>query len=370
MHDIAPALAELLRAGETVALATIVRTAGPTPRLAGARMVIRREGGHLGSVGGGCGEAAVVQAALAALDAGRPRFVEADLTEDVTDESEAACGGRMECLIRPWGLELAPVVEAVLSETRSRRAVWLVTCLAAGPMAGAMVVVCHAAEGAGPAVEPLAWAGMSEGQALLAARTLSDGALPAASPGESRSARSGPEEATLPLLVEKIEPPPVLLVCGGGHIALPLARMGSALDFDVVVIDDRPSYANTARFPWAAQVLCAGFREALAAYPVDRTTYVVIVTRGHRQDMVCLRSLLGRGAGYLGMIGSRRRVAAILETLRAETEPGALEELHSPVGLDIGAQTPAEIAISILAEVILTRRGGSGKPLTLVRSRS
>ena len=376
MLDLAGQLKTLLETGERFALATVVGTAGPTPRAAGARMIVRREGGHVGSVGGGCGEAAVVQAGLEALTTGVPRFVRVDLTEDVTDESEAACGGTMDCLVRPWGPELSPVVTAVLESMAARRPARLFTCLADGPEAGGMVLAPVDGGAAGTVgVPPAVWAGLSADKASACVKSL----RATSPPGSGRPARSAAKNEagmvqiavggrTIPFLVEDLEPPPVLLVLGGGHIGLPLAEMGKTLGYEVVVVDDRPSFANRDRFPRADRIVVGPFDEVLAAYPVDRATYAVIVTRGHREDMVCLRRLLGRGAGYLGMIGSRRRVAGILETLRREVGQEALEELHSPVGLDIGAQTPAEIALAILAEIVQTRRGGTGRSLTLTRS--
>jgi len=346
-------------------------------------MIIRREGGHVGSVGGGCGEAAVIQAGLAALAAGAPRFVRVDLTEDVADESEAACGGTMDCLVRPWGPELSPVVAAVLKSTAARRPVRLFTCLADGPEAGGMVIApalgdgSDAADAAGTTrVPPFVWAGLSEDEASACIRSFPAGS-PAAGSGRSTRPAAKNEAGTVevavagrtvPFLVEELEPPPVLLILGGGHIGLPLAEMGKTLGYEVVVVDDRPSFANRDRFPRADRIVVGPFDEVLASYPVDRATYAVIVTRGHREDVVCLRRLLGRGAGYLGMIGSRRRVAGILEALRREVGRETLEELHSPVGLDIGAQTPAEIALAILAEIVQTRRGGTGRSLTLTRA--
>lgn len=347
-------------------MAVVVRTSGPTPRVAGARMAVRPAGGHLGSVGGGCGEAAVIQASLAALDAGTPRVVRVDLTEEVAEESEAACGGTMECLVRPWGAELLPVVEAVLDAADSRRPVRLLTWLAAGEAAGAMAIVASGPRGGG---RLLARAGLSEEQALALALAGADSGPrdPAAGrgPAEVREVAAGPGSPSA--LFEELEPPPVLLVCGGGHVALPLAEIGKTLGFEVVVIDDRPSFANQARFPGAHRVICGAFGEVLADLPIDERTYAVIVTRGHRQDMVCLRRLMGGRAGYLGMIGSRLRVAAIRKSLRDEGTPAEmLGRLHSPIGLDIGAETPAEIAVAILAEIVLARRGGDGRPLTMV----
>jgi len=356
LREIAVELERLLRGGERVALATVVRTLGPTPRLPGTRMVVRRGGQHLGTVGGGCGEAQVVSAGLGALDTGVPRMVRVDLTEEVTEASEAACGGTMDVLVVPWGAELVPVAAALRDAVVARRSLWLLTCLGPQRVLGAMVAGGE---------EPLAWAGVDAETAEFVYRAVKGCA------GSSLSVRPGQVDVDVAgerwkLFVEEIEAGPLLLICGGGHIALPLCRMGKMLGFAVVVVDDRPSFASVERFPEADRVICAPFEQALEGFPVDGATYAVVVTRGHRHDLECVRKLLGRGAAYLGMIGSRRRVAGVLKLLREEGWPEEwLARLHSPIGLDIGAQTPEEIALSILAEIVQVRRGGTGRSLSL-----
>jgi len=130
------------------------------------------------------------------------------------------------------------------------------------------------------------------------------------------------------------------------------------------VIDDRPEFADPKRFPEAERVIRGRFDEVLADYPLDRTTYFVAVTRGHKHDEASLRSVIGRGAAYVGMIGSRRRARAVLQHLSEEgADAAAIAQVHTPVGLGIGAESPAEIAVSVMAEIILVRRGGDGLPL-------
>lgn len=158
------------------------------------------------------------------------------------------------------------------------------------------------------------------------------------------------------------------VIFGGGHISVALADILSLVGFDVAVADDRPEFANTSRFPKAKKVICKDFTAAIADGDVviDNQTAAVIVTRGHRYDLDCLRGTITSPAKYLGMIGSRRRVAGILDILADEgVDPAALARLHAPIGLDIGAATPAEIAVSIVAEIIAVFRGGSLRPLKL-----
>ncbi len=159
--------------------------------------------------------------------------------------------------------------------------------------------------------------------------------------------------------------PPSVVICGAGHIAVPLSRMAAFAGCTVTVIDDRADYANARRFPDAATILAEPFADALARTPMTPNTAVVLVTRGHRYDWDCLRAVIGRGAGYIGMIGSRRRVKAALLGLEREGIPASgLARIAAPIGLDIGAETPEEIAVAILAEIILSRRTGTGRPLS------
>jgi len=153
---------------------------------------------------------------------------------------------------------------------------------------------------------------------------------------------------------------PRLVICGGGHISLPVAQIGKMLGFEVVVLDDRQSFANVHRFPMADQVLCADFSETLAAIPESADNYIVIVTRGHQYDQICLRQVIGKAHAYIGMIGSKKRVALVKEAMITD---GFAEELvnsiHSPIGLKIGAETPEEISISIFAEIIAEKNQGA-----------
>jgi len=171
---------------------------------------------------------------------------------------------------------------------------------------------------------------------------------------------------TLELYVERVAPPAELVVVGAGHIAQPLSRIGSLLGFRVTIVDDRPDFARRDRFPDADRVVLADFAEPFAGIPIGPRSHVVLVTRGHRHDYDCVRALARAGAepAYVGMIGSKRRVRAAFEQLAAEGfDEERLARIHAPIGLDIGAETPAEIAVAIAAEMILATRGGTGEPL-------
>lgn len=163
------------------------------------------------------------------------------------------------------------------------------------------------------------------------------------------------------IYVEVVQAKPVFLVVGGGHIGRSLAKLADFIDFHVVVLDDREDFANAEKIPWADEILCEDYESALDRYPINSATYITLVTRGHKQDELSLRHCLGRGAAYLGMIGSKRRTGAVLQHLADEGfDPAELAKVRTPIGLNVGAETPEEIAISIMAEVIMFRRGGDG----------
>ncbi|MCL2035520.1 MAG: XdhC family protein, partial [Oscillospiraceae bacterium] len=159
-------------------------------------------------------------------------------------------------------------------------------------------------------------------------------------------------------LIEHYSPKSRLIILGGGHIAIPLSFFGEKVGFDVTVFDDRPSFANESRFPAAKTVICEAFENMAQRLKIRKSDYIVIVTRGHRHDTLCLRSILrGDFPRYVGMIGSRRRVAIVKKQLEDETgATSGLARLYSPVGLAIGAVTPEEIAASIIAEIIQCKR--------------
>ena len=162
------------------------------------------------------------------------------------------------------------------------------------------------------------------------------------------------------ILIEPFFPKPRLVVLGGGHIAKPLTEFGHKVGFSVVVVDDRPTFANPSRFPDADEVLCEDFTKAFESLNLRSSDFVVIVTRGHRYDGVCLRNSLQFNPAYIGMIGSKRRVKAMMEELVVEGyDQYRLSKVCSPIGLSIGAVTPEEIAIAIIAQVISYRRAGA-----------
>ena len=180
------------------------------------------------------------------------------------------------------------------------------------------------------------------------------------------TARTVAIDETHELLVEPVVAKPHLVVVGAGHVGLALARLAHGLAYDVTVIDDRPEFASQERFPEGVQVVRADMVEALGALPIGWNSFIVVATRGHKLDAHCVRAAIQTRARYVGLLGSKRKTILIERMLREEGLPeDRIRSVHAPVGLDLGGRTPAEIALSVLAELSMERYGGSGRPLRL-----
>jgi len=378
MESIYNKLAELIAAGETVAVATIIDVRGSVPREVGAKMIVHPLGQHVGTVGGGCGEADIIRAGLEVLQTGQPATVRVDLTEDISMQTLGVCGGIFDVFIEqvsPAGLPgLVPAAQRTEALRRSmleREPAALVT-LVEGPQPGRQAVIWLDRPPLGElglgALEPQV---IADAREVLRARQhrlllYRDGVLLMG----GRTARGRDERPTgepqIKLFVEVQRRAPELLIVGAGHIALPLAQLGALCDFSVSVLDDRPMYASKARFPSAQKVIAAPLRETVRALPLDHDSFVVLVTRGHSQDVECLLEVLDRPVAYIGMIGSQRRVNAVFELLAEEKgiDPAKFDRVHAPIGIDIAARTPAEIAVCIMAEIINVLRGGPAPSLS------
>jgi xanthine dehydrogenase accessory factor len=336
--------------GETVAMATVVLTQGSTPREVGAKMVIRASGETVGTIGGGCGEAEVWQAAMDAIKDGRRRLLTLDLTGDISLDTAMVCGGVMKVFVDLWDEQDLDLLQAANGAMEERGRFAVVTPLSTDQSRPRRLVLPDDAT-----LDSLGDQNLDATVTAQAAEALKE--------GWSRSLAGTEEQPAL--FVDVQVTPPTLLIAGGGHIAVPLVRFGSMLGFRVVVLDDRPLFANEERFPDADEVIAAPFGETLASYPLDEQTHVVLMTRGHAHDLECLSQVIDRPVAYLGMIGSRRRVKGVLDTVRGMGHSDdLLARVHAPVGLDIGARTPEEIALSVMAEVVKSRRGGTGRSLS------
>ncbi|MDD4169582.1 MAG: XdhC family protein [Desulfotomaculaceae bacterium] len=346
-------LLSLEEAGEDAALVTVCQTSGSTPRNPGAKMLVLKDGRVYGTIGGGCGEAKAKKQALSVLDIKASKKYQLDMTNDVAAGEGMICGGKMEVFIDFLSFrdsESRQVLLAYLASLKRKEPPLLVTITAIdegkkqllGRKMAFLPIPNEAGDLGSKEITEQARiiAGQIQGVREPRLLTLTAGALP-----------NGIKH--LELLFEPGILAPQMLILGGGHIALPLVKMASILGYNITVVDDRPSFANSTRFPEVGRIICANFANFLKELETDRNTFIVIITRGHQHDLDCLREVINKPAAYIGMIGSKRKTGAILTQLKAEGIPAELlEEVYSPIGLNIGAETPEEIALSILAEIV------------------
>ena len=373
MQELFQEILQKLEAGETVAMATIVRRKGSVPREVGAKMVVERGGKISGTVGGGCGEAEVWRSALNVLDTKRPSTVQVDLTEEISMESQGVCGGIFDVFIQPWHDTLMPgqpsmrdFAGAITDALQHEQAVVLATIIASGgswrPFTGQQMLIHENGETLGSFSLPDTPAGLHTQLQQAASK-----AIAAGKPHIERVVASGEaaRETWAEIFIEPFVPPPVLLIAGAGHIAAPLAAIAHIMKFSVSVTDDRASFASRERFPTAKQLLVGDIESTLKTYPITPRTHIVLVTRAHAHDVQGLRAILDSPAAYIGMIGSKRRVWAVFKLLHEEGVPvDKLARVRAPIGLDLGGSTPEEIALSIMSEITMLRHGGSGKAMS------
>jgi xanthine dehydrogenase accessory factor len=342
MDEVMRALLDLLEQGGTVVLATILTQEGSAPRSAGSRMLLvagepDRTAIAAGTVGGGLVEARVMAAGAEVLHGGGRRVVSFDLTGELAAGADMICGGRLRVLLERMDAADLPLLR-------------------------------HLAEAVEDGGRCLRLVPLDEGPVALLLPEGVCGAMPA--PMLERAARQAGEAAASTLAFDfagrfyaldpyAAEPP--LFIFGAGHVSRPTAQMAALCGFAVTVLDDRAEFASAERFPSARRVVTPSYAEAFGTLRVGAGAYVVIVTRGHVHDAEVLAQALRTPARYIGMIGSRRKRDAIYARLRGEGATDAdLARVRCPVGLPIGAETPEEIAVSIVAELIQARRGGAG----------
>lgn len=335
--------------GERVALATIVAREGSGPREAGAALLLTAEGATLGSVGGGSLEAETIGLARSVLGTGRPRLRRFTLAGTSATAGGMVCGGEAEILVEPFDPADSGsrrILAALLAAMDAGRPAWLVRSLPAQPGPGE-------ARDAGVGLGLLTDRGFDAGSLDMT------GADPevleaAAHRLETRLIAGG----ALRYLLQPAGVIETVYLFGAGHIARELAPIAAALGFRVVVIDDRPGFVTAERFPMAAERLAVtSYAGCCAGLAIDGAAYLVIVTHGHVHDREVLAAALGTDARYIGMIASRRKRDLLYRSLEEEgVAPAALSRVHSPIGLAIGARTPAEIAVSIAAELVAVRR--------------
>ncbi len=311
MRELLAELNEWTEAGEDIALCTVVETWGSSPRPLGSKMLATRSGKMAGSVSNGCIEGAVFEEAQQVLKSGKPKIAAFGVADDVAFEVGLACGGHIEVFIQP----LVDVHRQLLAMLNRDEPATLRTDLVSG-------------------------------EAELTRGTAS---------GVEGARREGD------VFVEPFRRPPHLVIIGAIHIAVPLHRLAKLMGYRVTVIDARAKFATKERFPDADDLIVAWPDEAMSNLLVDNSTYIVILTHDPKFDLPALRSVLGKDAGYIGAIGSRKTNRNRFDALRSEGfTDEQLSRVHGLIGLDLGGRGAEETALGILAEVTAVRFGGSG----------
>lgn len=312
------AAAELARAGARGAIATVARARGSTPVPAGTKMLVGAEGRLIGTVGGGCVEADVISAALAVQSRRHPALVTHHLNADLAGDLGLSCGGTVDIFVEP-----------IVTDSTY---IGVLEAAAAAPSGLVRTAVqWDGATGPVKTFEPLRGS-----RVLREAATL------------TRDGR---------FVEERLIEPPRVFIFGAGHVGAAIARAAAAVGFRVVVIDDRAEYADHTRFSSDIQAHVADADSALERFAFTSADAVVIATRGHRNDALILERVATSPAGYIGLLGSRRKKAVVTKALTEAGVPAKLlRRVRVPVGLAIGAVTPEEIAVSVVAELISWRR--------------
>lgn len=340
MNELIPAITERLARGESLAVATIVTNEGSTPRTAGSKMLVFADGSIAGTVGGGLGEGMVITAAKETLAIGESRLMGIDMTGQAASGADLICGGRMRVFL-----------ERIEADAANRE---LYAALAASLAAGRSALLLTrvggeaASGGARCLLTPDGAVGICPEQTVLtAAREQGRGIV-----APILLTADGSQWVLEPVLA--LDP---LYIFGGGHVSRPTCHMAAMVGFGVTVFDDRAEFANAERFPDARETMVfSDLPACFAGRPMEENASIVIVTRGHAQDKDVLALALKTRAGYIGMIGSLRKRDAVYDRLLAEGfTKDDLARCHSPIGLEIAAETPEEIAVSIVAELIEKR---------------
>ena len=344
--DIHRILLEFIDRGQPFALGLILQAEGPTPQRAGVKAIMDADGKIRGTLGGGAVEAEAQRRAREACQTGRPIVFDLNLADDYARDGGPICGGFMRILIDPTAAQHKQCYEQAAEALEQRRRGVLLTTV----RHGAAIEVTTRWLPKEDVPTDLGFPGADAIGACL----------------ESETTRlfvenSETTSASTEVLVQPVIPKPLLLIVGGGHVGQALARLAIFNDFEATVIDDRPEFTTPDRFADGVNTRCGDIPAQLARFPIDRETFIVLVTRGHQQDAEALGACLHAPSAYLGMIGSRRKVAMIRKHF---TESGlATEEewgrVHAPIGLDIGAVTVPEIAMSIMAQIIAVRHKGA-----------
>ena len=369
MEDIVNRVAECERRGEAVALASLVESSGSIPMSERAKMVMKSDGAIMGTIGGGCLEAEIINSCREVLETGRSQTTRYTMTEKQAGESGLNCGGSVFVYTERVGVPGdSDVYDAVSTAKANRQPCVLATRMselptevcgggrvlyfAAGARCGSLgdeeldtVVEKHAAE----VVETeKARVLHFDGDSM----SLSGDGVGADSDGVSKVA------GRIEVFVEPFLPPPVLFVFGGGHVGAQIGKLATDVGFRVLVIDDRPMFSNAERHPYAADCVVDEMDDAFKDLEIDDQSFIVAATRGHQHDEIVVEQAIRTPARYIGMLGSERKKMILWKRIadRGGDRP-QLDRVYAPIGLNIGADNPEEIAVSVVAELIRVRRG-------------
>jgi len=333
---------DLLNNGTPFAQAVIIGHKGSTPRTSGSRMLVRPDKSICGTIGGGLVEAKVIDACVDLLDRPRSEIMDFNLDQEIKAGMDMVCGGSLTVWLRsfvaPYPPEQIQVWQSLADlEAKGKKAL-VITRITADKIAETSLVREQ---------------GEVVGQGMLP-KALMDAA------GENRFTGPGPVRQFYGLdqfIIEPLNRPDTLYIFGAGHVGFHLAQMANLTDFSCVVIDDRAEFANETRFPHAGEIrVLDDFASAFEGLDIDGNAYIVILTRGHLHDQTVLEQALETHAAYIGMIGSKKKKKQIYDNLMEKgVAPARLEQVYSPIGLKIKAETPAEIAVSIMGELINLR---------------
>ncbi len=340
MNDISDTIERWRRDGEHIALATVINVDGSAPRGEGAKMAVTRDGKVVGSVSGGCVESAVAQAAMEVLATGTPSIVRYGINRNMMWDIGLSCGGAIDVFIEP--------LPDLLPDARPQRVSAICTIVRGSNHIGQKILVDGEGQTRG-----------SFGDAALQSRVVqaAQGLIGA---GQSKTVSLGAHDVFVDISVPEAH----LLLVGAVHIAVALCKMATQAGFSVTVIDPRPTLCNRERFPDARDLMVEWPEDALPKIDVDENTYIAVLTHDEKFDDPTLVRVLPTRACYVGAIGSKKTQALRRDRLRdAGLAPEVVSRLHGPIGLDIGSQTPEEIAVAILAEMIASKYKRSGTPL-------
>jgi xanthine dehydrogenase accessory factor len=350
--DLYEAIANRINKDAHFAVATVLKAQGSTPCKAGAKAVIEADGSILGTIGGGAVEAHAQRLAVEAIKSGRPLVFDFNLEGNAVKAGDPICGGTMRVLVDSALKQghRTGYADAALARKRRQRGLLITavqSCKAPAPDRLPEIKVVFYRE---QDVAETTFATADELRSILKSRETKlfvEG-----------SAEEGPR---LEVLVEAIVPNPLLAIAGGGHVGQALALQADLVGFDILVIDDRPEFTDGRLFPEGATTRCASIAKEIAGLSIGDDTYIVIVTRGHQHDAEALAACIRKPAAYIGMIGSRHKVAMMrkefIESGKATADE--FDRVFTPIGLDIGSVTVPEIAASIVAQLIAVRRKGA-----------